>query len=492
MERFDIFKDIAERTNGNIYLGVVGPVRTGKSTFIKRFMEVMVIPHIKNSYDRERTKDELPQSGGGRTVMTTEPKFIPNEAIEIKVKENLNFKTRIVDCVGYTVDGALGYDEDEGPRMVQTPWYDYAIPFQEAAELGTKKVISDHSTIGLVITTDGSITEIPRNSYINAEQRIIKELKEINKPFAVILNSISPKSENTRDLAAELTSKYDVPVIPANCAELSQEDIFNILEEVLYEFPVREINFSLPRWVDELPVKHWLREGYTDAIGKAITDIYRLRDIEKSVEALKDNENVESIRLNNIDLGNGIATITISVSDEIYFKILSEIAGIDVEGKHTLIGTMTAMAEAKREYDKIAEALERVNSTGYGIVTPKLDELKLEEPEIIRQGGRFGIKLKASAPSIHMIKADIVTEVSPIVGSERQSEELMRNLLEKFEEDPKKIWELEFFGRSFNDILREGIQAKISKMPESSQQKLKEALQRIVNEGSGGLICIIL
>lgn len=492
MERFDLFKDIAERTNGNIYLGVVGPVRTGKSTFIKRFMEIMVVPHIKNSYDRERTKDELPQSGAGRTVMTTEPKFIPNEAIEIKVKDNISFKTRIVDCVGYTVDGALGYDEDEGPRMVQTPWYEYPIPFQEAAELGTKKVISDHSTIGLVITTDGSITEIPRNSYVNAEQRIIKELKEINKPFAIVLNSTNPKSKSTRDLAVELSSKYDVPVIPANCIELSQEDIFAILEEVLYEFPVREINFSLPRWVDELPNGHWLRNEYTDAIGKAITNVYRLRDIEKSIEILKGNENIELITLNDMNLGNGIATITISVSDAIYFKILSEIAGISVEGKHTLIGILSEMTQAKKEFDKIASALEKVNSTGYGIVTPRMNQLKLEEPEIIRQGNRFGIKLKASAPSIHMIKADIVTEVSPIVGSERQSEELMQHLLDQFEEDPKKIWELEFFGRSFHDILSEGIQTKISKMPESSQQKLKETLQRIVNEGSGGLICIIL
>ncbi|HHV72055.1 MAG TPA: stage IV sporulation protein A [Clostridia bacterium] len=492
MERFDIFKDIAERTNGNIYIGVVGPVRSGKSTFIKKFMEIMVIPHIKNSYDRERAKDELPQSGAGRTVMTTEPKFIPNEAIDIKIKDNISFKTRIVDCVGYTVEGALGYDEEDGPRMVQTPWYDYPIPFQEAAELGTKKVISDHSTIGLVITTDGSITEIPRNNYISAEERIIAELKELKKPFAVVLNSTNPESKSTNELALELRKKYDVPVIPANCSELSQEDIFAILEEVLYEFPVREINFNLPRWVDELPTDHWLRQEYTEAIGKAISDVHRLRDINVAMELLKDCSRIDSIKLNNMDLGNGIATIGISVSDDVYFEVLSEIAGIKVEGKHALIGIITEMALAKREYDKIADALEKVYSTGYGIVAPKFDELKLEEPEIIRQGNKFGVKLKASAPSIHMIKADIVTEVSPIVGSERQSEELMRHLLERFEEDPTKIWELEFFGRSFHDILREGIQTKLSRMPETSQQKLRETLQRIVNEGSGGLICIIL
>jgi stage IV sporulation protein A len=492
MERFDLLKDIAERTNGDIYIGVVGPVRSGKSTFIKKFMEKIVLPHIENVHDKNRTKDELPQSGAGKTITTAEPKFIPNEAVELKIKDNVKFRVRIVDCVGYTVKGALGYEDENGPRMVSTPWFDKPIPFQEAAELGTRKVISDHSTIGLVVTTDGSITEIPRESYKEPEERIIAELKELDKPFIVILNTTMPREEKTKELKQEMEQKYQVPVIPADCSDLDQDDIYTILQEVLYEFFVKEININMPKWINALEEDYWLKKSFLNAVKEISNTINKLRDIEKAVMAFNEYDFVDKAILEEMDLGTGVANIKIEPKEGLFYKILSETSGFEITGDDQLIRLMKELSIAKREYDKIAGALEKVKDTGYGIVPPFLEEMVLEEPEIIRHGSKFGVKLKASAPSIHMIKADIQTEVSPIVGTEKQSEELVNYLLNEFESDPKKIWESNIFGKSLHDLVREGIQNKLNHMPETAQMKLQETLQRIINEGSGGLICIIL
>jgi len=492
LEKLDIFRDIAERTGGDIYLGVVGPVRTGKSTFIKRFMELLVMQNIKNLHDREIARDELPHSGAGRTIMTTEPKFIPKEAAEIVISNSLKVKMRVVDCVGYTVEGALGYEEDNGPRMVRTPWFEEEIPFQEAAEIGTRKVITDHSTIGVVITTDGTITDIPRGNYVNAEERVIGELKELDKPFILVLNSIKPKSPETLELAQSLEEKYNVPVLPMDVAEMAQADILDILEEILYEFPVNEVNITLPKWVEELDDKHWLREKFEEAVRDTVRGVRRLRDIDHAVEQLGTSEYIGEVNLREMNMGNGVATIDMDAGEGLFYRILQEVSGFDIEGEHTLLRLMRDLSYSKREFDKVSSALAEVKETGYGVVTPRLDEMNLEEPELIRQGNRFGVRLKASAPSLHIIRADITTEITPIIGTEKQCEELVRYMLNEFEENPKKIWDSNIFGKSLHDLVREGIQNKLHRMPESAQSKLQETLQRIVNDGSGGLICIII
>lgn len=492
MEKLDIFRDIAERTGGDIYLGVVGPVRTGKSTFIKRFMDMLVLNNIKNIHDRERARDELPQSGAGRTIMTTEPKFIPNEAVEIPISSSLKVKMRVVDCVGYTVEGALGYEEDEGPRMVRTPWFENEIPFQEAAEIGTRKVIADHSTIGLVVTTDGSITEIPRANYLPSEERVIQELKELDKPFIVILNSIRPKSPETQELAQSLQEKYDVPVLAMDVAEMSQEEILNILEEILYEFPVNEVNITLPKWIEELEDSHWLRSKFEDAVKDTVHGVRRLRDIDTAIEKFGAYDFIGEVNLSEVNMGTGVATIDMDSEEGMFYQILQEVSGFEIEGEHTLLRLMRDLSYAKKEFDKVSSALSEVKETGYGVVTPRLDEMNLEEPELIRQGSRFGVRLKASAPSLHIIRADITTEITPIIGTEKQCEELVRYMLNEFEENPKKIWDSNIFGKSLHDLVREGIQNKLHRMPENAQGKLQETLQRIVNDGSGGLICIII
>lgn len=492
MEGNIILNDIAERTGGDIYLGVVGPVRTGKSTFIKRFMEMMVIPNIKDMYDQERAKDELPQSGAGRTITTTEPKFVPNEAVEITTTNGLSLKVRMVDCVGYSVEGALGYEEDEEPRMVRTPWFDYEVPFEEAAEIGTRKVIADHSTIGLVITTDGSISDIPRNAYEEPEERVINELKELNKPFIIILNSVRPYDRETLTLAEELSDKYEVSVIPADVALISVDQMLGILEEVLYEFPVQEVNIKLPRWVDELDEEFWLRESLEDSIREVLNGIRKVRDIDKAIEKLSDIENISYVSLEEMSLGTGTASIDVTVPEELFYRSLSEVSGFPVDGTHDIMRLMKDLSVAKKEFDKVSSALDEVRDTGYGVVTPRLEEMFLEEPELIRQGSRFGVKLKAKAPSLHIIRADITTEITPIIGTEKQCEELVRYMLDEFEEDPTKIWDSNIFGKSLHDLVREGIQNKLHRMPENAQVKLQDTLQRIVNEGSGGLICIII
>lgn len=492
MEKLDIFRDIAERTGGDIYVGVCGGVRTGKSTFIKRFMELMVIPKIENQYERQRTVDELPQSSSGRTVMTTEPKFVPDDAMEIVISPEVTVNIRLVDCVGYRVEGALGYDDEEGPRMVSTPWFDDPIPFQEAAEIGTRKVISEHSTIGLVVTTDGSVTDIPRENYVESEERVVKELKDINRPFLVLLNTANPEDLEVLELADELTEKYDVPVLPINCLSLTQQDILVLLERVLYEFPVNEVNITLPSWVEELDHNHWLRKQFEESVKETVQHVRRLRDIDNAVENLGDYEFVQQVKLNKMDMGTGSAAIEITAPNKLFLQVLEEETGYPLDGDHKLLRLVRELTVAKREYDKMASAMEEVKNNGYGVVTPSLDDMDLKEPELIRQGNRFGVKLKASAPSLHIIRADITTEITPLIGTEKQCEDLVRYMLNEFEENPQKIWKSEIFGKSVNDLVRENIQNKLHRMPENAQQKLQETVQRIVNEGSGGLICIII
>ena len=455
-------------------------------------MDLLVIPNIDNDYKKERARDELPQSAGGRTIVTTEPKFIPNEAIEITVGENIKFKTRLVDCVGYLVNNAIGYLEDDMPRMVKTPWYEDAIPFEEAAEIGTRKVIAEHSTIGILVTTDGSITDIPREDYIDAEERVVKELKELNKPFVIVLNSDDPFSDYTYSLAKKLEDKYGVSVIPTDCANLDLEDIDDIFGKILYEFPIETINLDFPRWVDGLPDEHWLKKELYQEIQNAFTNIRILKEINNGINVLQNTQVITKTTLEEIRLGDGSVHVHIQLMDHLFYQVLTEISGVTIDNESALFSTMTEFATVKKQYDKIAFALEEVKATGYGIVTPSIDELILEEPEMVKQGSRFGVKLKAKAPSIHMIRADIETEVSPIVGSEKQSEDLVNYLLSEFESDPKKIWESNIFGKNLHELVNEGLQNKLSRMPEEAQGKLQETLERIVNEGSGGLICIIL
>lgn len=492
MEEFDLYRDIAERTQGDIYVGVVGPVRTGKSTFIKRFMDLLVIPNIDNNYKKERAKDELPQSSAGKTIMTTEPKFVPNEAVEIKINDNAKLRVRMVDCVGYLVKGALGYLEGDSPRMVTTPWFDHQIPFEEAAEIGTRKVINDHSTIGIVVTTDGSITDIPRESYMDAEERVIKELKSINKPFVMILNTTHPYDPETINLKRELEAKHDVPVQIVDVMQMRNEDINNTLEKVLFEFPVKEINIDLPEWVDTLDMGHWLKKDFVDAIKDASQDLYKIRDIKPMAEKFNDYEFIGEVRIPDMKLGEGIANINMKTKDGLFYQVLGEISGARISGESELMELMKEYSVAKHEYDRVSKALEDVRETGYGLVPPQLDELKLEEPEIVKQNGRYGVKLRASAPSLHMIRCDIQTEVSPIVGTERQGEEFVRSLLEQFENDPARLWQSNMFGRTLEELVKEGLQNKLFRMPEDVQIKIQRTLQKIINEGSGGLICIIL
>lgn len=492
MEKVDIFKDIAERTGGDIYLGVVGAVRTGKSTFIKRFMESVVLPNIQNEADRARATDELPQSAAGRTIMTTEPKFVPNNAVQLHVAEGLNVNVRLVDCVGYVVDGAKGYEDENGPRMINTPWFDEAIPFQEAAEIGTRKVIQEHATLGVVITTDGTIAEIPRESYVEAEERIIDELKEVGKPFIVIVNSTKPHSDAVQELRGELQAKHDVPVVAMSVANMAEDDMMSVLREVLYEFPVHEVNVNLPSWVMVLEENHWLRSSFENSVRDTVQDIRRLRDVDRVVSNFQQYDFIDNAALAGMNMGQGVAEIDLHAPDELYDRILMEVVGVEIRGKDHLLQLMMDFTHAKREYDHFAEALEMVKTTGYGIAPPTLAEMALDEPELIRQGARFGVRLKATAPSIHMIRVDVESEFSPIIGTEKQSEELVRYLMQDFEDNPLKIWESDIFGRSLHSIVREGIQGKLAMMPDNARYKLQETLGRIINEGSGGLIAIIL
>lgn len=487
-----IYKDIAERTQGDIYVGVVGPVRTGKSTFIKRFMDTLVLPNIENDAMHDRAVDELPQSSAGRTIMTTEPKFIPENAVEVQLPDNASFSVRMIDCVGYIVPSSLGYVEGDKPRMVRTPWFDHEIPFNQAAEIGTRKVITEHSTIGLVITTDGSISDIPREEYEEAEERVIAELKELQKPFIVLLNCTYPQSDSARQLADELSEKYTVPVLPVNCLELNETDIKEILTQVLFEFPIREIAVDFPSWLVSLPADHWLRSTAYAAVNTAAREMNLVRDVAILTEELKNCEYITDARVTGMKLGQGTAWISVTMNGDLFYKVLSEKTGLEIDGEQGLISRMCELAEIRRQYEKLKCALDEVEATGYGIVMPTIDELTLDEPEIVKQGGRYGVKLSASAPSIHMLKANIQTEVAPIVGSESQSEELVKYLLKEFEEDPKKIWDSNIFGKSLNELVNEGLRNKLFHMPADARMKLQETLERVINEGCNGLICIIL
>jgi len=492
MEQYKIYNDIAERTQGDIYIGVVGPVRTGKSTFIKRFMDLLVLPNINNEHIRSRAIDELPQSGAGRTIMTTEPKFIPNEAVSINLTENASFNVRMIDCVGYCVNGAQGHTEEGQPRMVTTPWFQEDIPFDKAAEIGTEKVIREHSTIGLVVTTDGTICDIPRYEYVSAEERVIGELKSINKPFIILLNSSMPESENAKNLKAQLEEKHNVPVFLFSCADMDMDDINKIMKNVLFEFPLKELGINLPGWIDALPSEHYLKASIYESVRSAVKDVQKLSHIDCVAPALSENEYIATARIDDISLGKGTVLIQADAVDGLFYNVLGETTGLEIKNDEELVSMLCSLSEAKREYDKIVNALDQVRQTGYGIVSPGIEELSLKEPEIIRQGGRYGVRLRASAPSIHLIRADIETEVNPIVGSEKQSEELVHYLLSEFESDPAKIWESNIFGKSLHELVNEGLQSKLSKMPDDAQMKIQETLTRIINEGSGGLICIIL
>ena len=492
MEERNIYHDISDRTNGDIYIGVVGPVRTGKSTFIKRFMDTIVIPNIDGNYRRDRAIDEMPQSAAGRTIMTTEPKFVPEQAVTVNIEGNASFAVRMIDCVGYIVPSALGYVENDMPRMVMTPWYDEPIPFNMAAEIGTKKVITEHSTIGLVVTTDGSISDIPREEYEEAEERVISELKEINKPFIVLLNSTYPNAEETLSLANSMQKKYEVPVLPVNCLELEEGEIRTILSKILFEFPVKEIKVDMPHWVSSLEKEHWLRASLYTTIQQAAGKITRIREIESVVKEVTTCEYVAFAKTSTVDLGTGHARITVGLQANLFYKVLGEKTGLDIEDEGALLDCMMRFAEMKKKYDKIKDAYDEVQNTGYGIVMPGIEELSLEEPEIIKQGGKYGIRLKAAAPSIHMMKTRITTEVTPIVGSEQQSQELVMYLLKEFQENPGKIWESNIFGKSLHELVNEGLHNKLYRMPVDARDKVRETIERIINEGCNGLICIIL
>lgn len=492
LDNNSIYKEIAERTNGDIYIGVVGPVRTGKSTFIKRFMDKLVIPNIGNEFQKDRTIDEMPQSAQGRTIMTTEPKFVPNEAVEVELGDNAKFRVRMIDCVGYIVPGSMGHIEDDLPRMVHTPWFEDEIPFEQAAELGTKKVINDHSTIGLVVTTDGSITELPRENYVEAEERVIRELKAIEKPFVVLLNSSDPRSEQCINLQRKLEEKYGVAVMALSCARMEKDDINEIIERVLFEFPLKEVSVNMPSWINSLSDNHWLKSNMFESVSNSMRDVYKIRETKDAIKVLEQNDNIMQVTISGINLGSGVVEMSVSLPDGLFYTMLSEETGIQVDGDDQMLALFMEFASIKKKYDKIAPALEAVNAKGYGIVSPTIDELTLEEPEIMRQGNRYGVRLCASAPSIHMIRADIETEVNPIVGTEKQSEELVHYLLKEFDEDPAKIWDSNIFGKSLNELVNEGLHNKLDRMPDDAQVKLQETLTKIINEGSGGLICIIL
>ncbi len=490
MDERRIYEDIALRTGGDIYIGVVGPVRTGKSTFIKRFMETMVIPKIENVYMRERARDELPQSGSGRTVMTAEPKFVPEEAVTITAG-GATFSVRLIDCVGYMVDGAIGADENGEPRMVSTPWFDHDVPMVEAAETGTRKVISEHSTLGIVMTTDGSITDIPRSAYVAAEERVIGELLRLGKPFIVVVNSAEPESAAAKALQKELAEKYNVACTVVDCLSLDEDDVADILKNVLLEFPIALLGIYLPPWLDALPPEHALKSSLFASVREACADMRRLRDAEAAVAGIGRAENVSRAAIRDIRAGTGAVYAEAELPRELFYATLSERSGFTVADDGDLIKLLTDVSLIKNEYDRVRDALKDVQEKGYGIVYPVRDELKLYEPEIVRHGGKYSVRLKASAPSIHMIRANIETEVSPAIGSEKHSDDIINFLLQEFEGDTGKIWESNIFGKSLYDIAGEGLQAKIKKMPEDARSKLQEALQRIVNEGGNGLICII-
>ncbi len=490
-ERFDLYRDMAERTDGEIYIGVVGPVRTGKSTFITRFMEQMVLPLQSDPYKRARAMDALPVSGSGKTIMTTQPKFVPDEAAEITVADK-KARVKLIDCVGYLVKGVLGTQENDVPRMVHTPWFDDDIPFEEAAELGTRKVIADHSTVGLVVTTDGSVTDIPRPVYTEAEDRVVRELQQMQKPYAIVLNSAHPQDPQTQSLRASLEKKYDAPVIALNAKEMTAEDISALLGQMLLAFPLREVRIELPAWVEALDEKHWLLESLLTRLRAISQTPLRMRDSAVFSQAFDGSEYTEPLQQGESSLSQGQMNLILPLKEGLFNRILGEECGTEIHGDAHLLSLLKELVAAKTEYDRISDALESVRETGYGLVTPALSDLTLQDPEIVRQGNRFGVRLKASASSLHLIKTNITTEVTPVVGTEQQSEEFVQYLLSEFENDPAKIWNTNFFGKSLHEMVREGLNNKLAQMPGDAQEKVQEMLTKIVNEGNGGMICILL
>lgn len=491
MEKYEIIKNIATRTNGDLYLGVVGAVRTGKSTFIKKMVETLIVPNIKDEYERKRCLDEIPQSAQGKTIMTTEPKFVPSTAAKVHIDE-IDCNIRLIDCVGYMIDNAKGAEDENGPRMVKTPWYDDEIPFIEAAELGTEKVIKEHSSIGIVITTDGSIGEFERNDYKEAEERVISELKEIGKPFIVIMNSTHPSTKDTQDIALSLREEHNVPVLPMNIDTMTEKDMLNILREALYEFPVLEVNVNMPEWIAILNHKHEIKKKYIEAIKESVVEVDKLRDIESITDHFKDIDVIDSAYMSDVNTSTGVVTINLTSPPSLYNDVLTNIIKIDVTNKAELLSLFQDYNEAKVEYDQIKYALKMVKQTGYGIATPSLKDMKLDTPEVIKQGTRYGVKLKAVAPSIHMIRVDVNSTFEPIIGSEGQSKELIDFIMKDYKDNPQNIWKNEIFGRSLDSIVQEGIQSKISLMPDNIRYKLQQTLTKVVNKGSNNMIAIVL
>ena len=492
MTNTSIYESIAKRTGGDIYIGVVGPVRTGKSTFIKGFMDEFVLPNIEDSSRKERAMDELPQSSSGRTIMTTEPKFIPEEAAEVRIDESLGFRVRMIDCVGYVVPSSLGYIENDAPRMVKTPWFEDEVPFNMAAEVGTSKVITEHSTVGLVVTTDGTISDIPREEYAQAEERVITELKSISKPFVVVLNSRSPESEHCRNLAEKLSEKYSASVIPVNCLEMNGEKIASIFAELLYEFPIKEILIDFPKWIAGLEREHEIRKNLFSSFFSSALNLKKVKDAVSFGENVKKSDSVTDCSVGSIELSTGSVRIRVDIVPDLFYRVISEKTGVEIKNDQQLMTKLLELSEIKKDWERFKKALDEVDATGYGIVMPTMNELTLEDPEIMKQGGRYGVRLKASAPSIHMLKANINTEVAPIVGTESQSEELIMYLLKEFEEDPSKIWQSNIFGKTLDSLVNEGLHNKLYRMPVDARMKLQETLERVINEGCSGLICIIL
>lgn len=491
MTQEQIYQNIAQRTGGDIYLGVVGPVRSGKSTFIKRFSELMLLPHIQNEACRARANDELPQSAAGRTIMTTEPKFIPEKAVNIELSGGGSFRARLIDCVGYMVDGALGHEEDNAPRLVKSPWFDHEVPFDLAAETGTRRVIQEHATVGVVVTTDGSVADLPRQGYCEAERRIVEELDAIGKPYIILLNCADPDCEEARQLAAQLEESYHHAVFPINCVTMTAETADRLLQKLLYEFPVQEIAVYMPSWVTMLEPGHWLQSAVYSAMLEYAGQISKMADVAGRRPQLN-CEYIAGTSLTGMDLATGTVRIAANMAPDIFYRILGEQTGLEIVDEASLLPCVVSLTRAKRAYDKIRSALDQVEATGYGIVMPGIDELKLEEPEIVKQGGQYGVRLSASAPSLHIMRANIHTELSPTVGSEQQGEELIRSLLADFETDPGKLWNTNIFGKSLNELVSEGVQAKLLHMPQEARNRLQTTLERIINEGCDGLICILL
>lgn len=492
MDKFEIYEDIKTRTNGDIYVGVVGPVRVGKSTFISQFMQKLVIPNIDNKNVRQRAIDELPQSADGKTVMTTQPKFVPNEAVKISVAENVNLKVRMIDCVGYLVGGAMGTTENDKPRLVKTPWSEKEMPFEEAAEFGTKKVIEDHSTIGIVLTTDGSVTDIERANYISAEERVVAEMKACGKPFVIVLNCKNPNSAESKKLATNLEEKYSAQVLAMNVAEMKDSDVDKIFEKVLLEFPIKSIKVNMPKWIQALSYANPIITEIVAEMRRFADQVRKIGDAKKDSVVFTESESFDPITFSNIEMGDGVIKFNVVPKENLFYKVLSDECGFAIGDDYELVSYIKNLAIAKVEYDKLKNALEEVEQTGYGVVVPKQNEYTLQQPEVVKQGGKFGVKIKATAPSLHIIKVDVETEVTPLVGTESQSQDLVNYLSERFETNPEGIWDTNLLGRSLYSLVDDNISSKIVSMPVDAQRKMKKTLGRIVNEGKGGVLCILL